>query len=83
MAKKKKGDDAQAAPEVPVQSRLLERYKAEIIPALAEKLGRKNVMSLPKLEKIVISMGVGAAIADKKHMEDAVSALSEISARSR
>ena len=58
--------------------RLLERYQQEIVPQLAEKLGRKNPFSLPQLEKIVVSMGVGSAIADKKHMEDAVSALAEI-----
>ncbi|MCH2113455.1 MAG: 50S ribosomal protein L5 [Pirellulales bacterium] len=58
--------------------RLKERYEKEILPQLAEKLGRKNYLSLPKLEKIVVSMGVGSAIADKKHMEDATAALAEI-----
>lgn len=45
---------------------------------MAEKFGRTNRLSLPKLEKIVVSMGVGSAIADKKHMDDAVAALTEI-----
>lgn len=45
---------------------------------MAEKFGRTNRLSLPKLEKIVVSMGVGSAIADKKHMDDAVAALAEI-----
>ena len=58
--------------------RLKERYENEILPQLAEKLGRKNRLSLPKLEKIVVSMGVGSALTDKKHMEDATSALAEI-----
>jgi large subunit ribosomal protein L5 len=58
--------------------RLQERYEKEILPNLAEKLGRTNRHSLPKLEKIVVSMGVGSAISDKKHMEDAVSAMAEI-----
>ena len=58
--------------------RLQERYVKEILPGLAEKLGRKNQHSLPKLQKIVVSMGVGSAISDKKHMEDAVSALTDI-----
>lgn len=58
--------------------RLQEQYEKEILPSLQEKLGRKNRLSLPRLEKIVVSMGVGSAIADKKHMEDAVSALTEI-----
>jgi len=58
--------------------RLQERYEKEILPQLEEKLGRKNRLSLPKLEKIVVSMGVGSAMTDKKHMEDAVSAMAEI-----
>ncbi len=58
--------------------RLQERYETEILPQLSEKLGRENRLSLPKLEKIVVSMGVGSAITDKKHLEDAVSALTEI-----
>ena len=62
----------------PMTPRLQERYEKVILPSLAEKLGRKNRHSLPKLQKIVVSMGVGSAISDKKHMEDAVSALSDI-----
>ncbi|NOZ39873.1 MAG: 50S ribosomal protein L5 [Planctomycetes bacterium] len=58
--------------------RLQERYEKEILPQLAEKLGRKNRLSLPKLEKIVVSMGVGSAITDKKHLEEAISAMTEI-----
>jgi large subunit ribosomal protein L5 len=58
--------------------RLQERYEKEILPSLAEKLGRKNRLSLPRLEKIVVSMGVGSTISDKKHMEDSVAALTEI-----
>ena len=58
--------------------RLQERYEKEILPNLREKLGRKNRLSLPKLEKIVVSMGVGSAITDKKHLEEAVSAMTEI-----
>lgn len=59
-------------------SRLQEQYEKEILPKLAESLGRKNRLSLPRVEKIVVSMGVGSAIADKKHMEEAVSAMSEL-----
>jgi len=58
--------------------RLKEKYEKEILPKLAEKLGRKNRFSLPRLEKIVVSMGVGSAITDKKHLEDAVSAMTTI-----
>jgi large subunit ribosomal protein L5 len=58
--------------------RLQEKYKKEILPGLATSLGRANPHSLPKIQKIVVSMGVGSAISDKKHMEDAVSAMSDI-----
>ncbi len=59
-------------------ARLLEQYETTILPQLTEKLGRKNRLSLPRLQKIVVSMGVGSAISDKKHMEDATAALAEI-----
>jgi large subunit ribosomal protein L5 len=58
--------------------RLRERYEKEVLPGLREKLGRENRLSLPRIEKIVVSMGVGSAMQDKKHMEEAASALSEI-----
>jgi large subunit ribosomal protein L5 len=72
---KKEGAKAAAPPPVP---RLQVRYEKEILPALAEKLGRQNRLALPRIEKIVVSMGVGSAIADKKHMEEATAALAEI-----
>jgi large subunit ribosomal protein L5 len=59
-------------------SRLQERYQKEILPDLAKKLGRTNRLSLPRLDKIVINMGVGSAISEKKHLEEAVAALTEI-----
>ena len=43
----------------PPPARLYERFKAEIVPALGEKIGQKNRLAIPRLEKIVISMGVG------------------------
>jgi large subunit ribosomal protein L5 len=48
------------------------------LPGLANKLGRKNRMALPRLEKIVVNMGVGSAVAEKKNLEDAVAALTQI-----
>lgn len=57
--------------------RLQEKYLTEILPALAEELGRSNVLSLPRLEKIVVNMGVGSAITEKKHMEEAVAAMAQ------
>jgi len=53
-------------------ARLMERYNSEIIPALREELGRQNVHSLPKIEKIVLNMGVGRAIQDRKRLEEAL-----------
>lgn len=59
-------------------ARLKDRFETEILPALQEKLGRSNRLALPRLDKIVVSMGVGSAISDKKHIEEATSALAEI-----
>jgi large subunit ribosomal protein L5 len=59
--------------------RLKEKYETEVLPALQESLGRKNRLSLPRLEKIVINMGVGTAVQEKKHLEMAVDAMTEIS----
>jgi large subunit ribosomal protein L5 len=81
MAKKQKGKDDKAeqpAPAPPPIPRLQTLYEEQIVPQLVEKLGRKNRLSLPRLEKIVVSMGVGSAISDKKHLEEAISALTEI-----
>lgn len=58
--------------------RLQEKYENEVLPAISEALDRKNRLALPRLEKIVVNMGVGSAVQEKKHIEDAVSALSEI-----
>ncbi|MBN2563103.1 MAG: 50S ribosomal protein L5 [Phycisphaerae bacterium] len=49
--------------------RLLERYKSEVVPALQAELGRKNVLSMPRLEKIVVSMGLGKSIQEKQRLE--------------
>lgn len=59
--------------------RLQQRYENEVLPALAQKFGRTNRLSLPRLQKIVINMGVGSAISEKKHLEDSLSALTQIS----
>src|SRR5882757_1734528 len=59
-------------------ARLQERYQKEILPKLAEKLGRKNPNSLPKLQKIVVNMGVGKALQDKNRMEQSAEQLTQI-----
>ena len=60
-------------------ARLLERFNQQILPELRKELGKENVMSLPKLEKIVLSMGVGQAVSEKKRMQAAVRELSLVS----
>lgn len=46
--------------------RLKEKYTKEVVPALMEKFGYKNIMQVPKLEKIVLNMGVGEAVGNPK-----------------
>ena len=58
--------------------RYQELYENEIVPALKEKYGYENVHQIPKLEKIVINMGVGAATQDRKHIESAVADMTAI-----
>jgi len=58
--------------------RLKERYQAEIKPKLQSDLGLSNPMEVPKLEKIVVNMGIGEAVADRKQIEDAVTELATI-----
>ena len=52
-------------------SRLKERYKKEIIPSLMELRGYKNVMQVPRMEKLVLNIGVGEAIQNAKALEAA------------
>jgi large subunit ribosomal protein L5 len=58
--------------------RLKEKYKSEIIPAMQTKFGYKNVMQIPRLQKICINQGVGAAVSDKKLIDTAVEEISKI-----
>ena len=58
--------------------RLQEKYINEVVPALTEKFGYKNVMELPKIEKIIINMGVGEAVGNPKALDAAVSDLAII-----
>jgi len=80
MAKKEKKAAAEdSAPSGPPPTpRLRERYEKEVLPTLSKKLGRENPHALPKLEKVVVNMGVGSAVAEKKNLEDAVAALTQI-----
>ena len=59
-------------------NRLEEKYKKEVVPSLMEKNNYKTVMLVPKIEKIVVNMGVGDALANSKNLEAAVSDLAKI-----
>lgn len=60
------------------EARLRTVYRETIVPVLREQTGRANLMSLPKLDKIIINMGVGSAVTDKKNIEDAQAAMTLI-----
>jgi large subunit ribosomal protein L5 len=60
-------------------SRLKEKYTAEVAKAMMEKFGYKNVMEIPKVEKVVINMGVGEAVGNPKVLDAAVGDMTAIS----
>ena len=89
--KQKKGKAAKEAPEPQQEGgkkvkpakpleppRLRVRYSKEIVPALMKHFNYKNIMAVPKLEKIVINMGLGEAIANAKILDVAVNELGTI-----
>lgn len=67
-----------AAPAGKIQPRLKQKYKSEIIPALTEQSGYKNVHEVPRLVKIVVNTGVGEAAKDGKVIEGAIADLTAI-----
>jgi large subunit ribosomal protein L5 len=52
-------------------ARLKEIYRKEVVPALMKQFGYKSTMQVPRVDKIVLNMGVGEAIADKKILDNA------------
>ena len=64
-----------------MQSRLREVYEKNIVPELVKEFGYKNPMEVPKLTKIVLNMGVGEAVSDKKKLDSAVADLTAIAAQ--
>ena len=60
-------------------ARLKEIYKKEIVPALTKQFGYKSAMEVPRLTKIVLNMGVGEAVADKKILENAMGDMQKVS----
>ena len=57
---------------------LQEKYKNEVVPELTKKFGYKNIMQLPKIEKVIINMGVGEAVGNPKALDAAVNDLTII-----
>lgn len=83
MAKKKQENtetevkkEKTAAVKIP--ARLVDKYKKEITPKLMDKFSYKNVMQVPKLEKIVLNMGIGEAAQDSKLLDEAFKELETI-----
>ena len=75
----RKGPAAAAAPAAPrVPARLRERYKREVIPALSRQFNYKNPMQVPKVEKVVLNMGLGEAVGNAKVVDAAVAEMAAI-----
>ena len=77
MAKKSRPAKAAAVTSAETP-RMLDHYMKQVRPQLAEALGRSNPHSIPRLEKIVVNMGVGVAVSEKKHLEEAIGALAQV-----
>lgn len=73
-----KEDKTVTEKEVKISPRLGDIYHKEIVPSLMKAFNYKSVMQVPKLDKVVVNMGVGAAVADQKIMEEAVKELESI-----
>lgn len=84
MAKEKKAkkeekiEAVEIAADVKLTPRLFTFYKEEVIPQLKDRFSYKNIMEVPKLEKIVVNMGIGGAVQDSKLLEEAVRDLEAI-----
>lgn len=83
MAKKetkteKTQDTKEAAQAEKINPRLADKYKSEIVPKLREQFAYKSIMQVPKLEKIVVNMGIGSAVADSKMLDEAIKDLETI-----
>jgi large subunit ribosomal protein L5 len=77
---KEKAVKKEAAPAEPfIAPRLIKRYTEKAVPALKERFGYKNIMQVPRIEKIVINIGMGAATGDAKLLDEAVTWVRDIS----
>ena len=68
----------QVTPSARVVTRLLEYYRSSIVPSLISEFGYKNVMEVPRLEKVVINIGLGEALTNPKALESATSEIAQI-----
>ena len=59
-------------------ARLKEQYRKEVVPALIKQFGYKSVMQVPRIEKVVLNMGLGEATSDKKLLDNAVGDMTKI-----
>jgi large subunit ribosomal protein L5 len=89
MAKKTKAGEGKASgagkADAPAEAtavvgtpRMLEHYLTTVRPALGKALNRTNPHAIPRLEKIVVNMGVGVAVTEKKFLEEAIGALGQV-----
>ncbi|HVO73966.1 MAG TPA: 50S ribosomal protein L5 [Ignavibacteriaceae bacterium] len=81
--KEGKGKPEKKAPvpeqkQIKIKNRLGDFYKNEVVPELRKKFNYKSIMQVPKLDKISVNMGVGAAVSDQKILEEAVAELESI-----
>jgi large subunit ribosomal protein L5 len=74
----KKEDVKNEGSEVKISPRLFEKYKSEIAPELIKKFSYKSSMQAPRLQKIVVNMGVGGAVQDSKLLDEAIKDLETI-----
>src|SRR5690606_19852115 len=74
----KEAKAAKQEKEIKVPVRLQHVYKNNIVPELQKKFSYKSVMQVPKIDKIVVNMGVGAAVTEPKILEDAVRELEAV-----
>jgi large subunit ribosomal protein L5 len=72
------GKKKQATPSARVVPRLLEYYRASIVPSLISEFGYKNVMEVPRLEKVVVNIGLGEALTNPRALESAISEIAQI-----
>ncbi|MBI5731430.1 MAG: 50S ribosomal protein L5 [Ignavibacteriales bacterium] len=73
---KKTAEPKVVEPKIP--ARLKEKYSKEIVPKLREQFGYKSIMEVPRLDRIVVNMGVGQAVQDPKILDEAVKDLETI-----